>query len=185
MHLFYYMKDLVVKDNLMTFAIISSHIFPTTALRSAPESTQIVRNSFARSGQIMTQCVDTSQSRKGNNNQQQIETVLIMRKTTLFFHNKDIPYHQSFDELQILFSSSETRLNNPSWWFKVNQTKSAFMITTLAKVNVVVVTFTVSDAAVSTLASKLYLSIQNSPVSFRVQGHCNCSMSQYQCDVIV
>ena len=49
MHFFYYMKDLVVKDNLMKFGIISSHIFPTLALRSSPESTQIVRNSFARS----------------------------------------------------------------------------------------------------------------------------------------
>ena len=46
-NLFYYMNDLVVEDNLIMFGI-------TTALRSSPESTRIVRNSFARSGRIMT-----------------------------------------------------------------------------------------------------------------------------------
>ena len=46
---FHYMKDLVVKDNLVKFRIISSHIFPTTAPQSSPGRTQIVRNYFARS----------------------------------------------------------------------------------------------------------------------------------------
>ena len=46
---FYYMKDLVEKDNLVKFGIISSHIFPTTAPQSSPERTRIVRNSFTRS----------------------------------------------------------------------------------------------------------------------------------------
>ena len=54
MHLFYHIKDSVVKDNLMKFGIISSHIFQTAALRSSHESPRIVRNSFARSGGIMT-----------------------------------------------------------------------------------------------------------------------------------
>ena len=46
---FYYMKDLIVKDNLVKFGIISSHIFPTTAPQISPERSRIVQNFFARS----------------------------------------------------------------------------------------------------------------------------------------
>ena len=53
--------------------------------------------------------MDTSQSRQQNNKYfEKIETAMVMSKTTLALHFKDIPHHQCFDEFQIFFSSSET-----------------------------------------------------------------------------